>query len=135
MAKDKAYGPTLDRNRGAFTERFAANCLRRVFGDTAVFSDVEIVVSKGETATDIDVMVVWANRVIIVQAKSKRLTLPARKGNDRILRDDFVKAVQAAYDQGAVAAQHLTGGTCRLSEKSGRPVLLPPAIEEIYWSR
>lgn len=132
MVKDRAYGPTLDRNRGAFTERFAANCLRRVFGNAAVFSDVEIVVSKGETATDIDVMVVWANRVILVQAKSKRLTLPARKGNDEILRDDFTKAVQAAYDQGAVSARLLTDGTCRLSEKSGRPVPLPPAIGEIY---
>lgn len=132
MAKDKAYGPTLDRNRGAFTEHFAANCLRRVFGDAAVFSNVQIVKSKGDTATDIDVMVVWANRIIIVQAKSKRLTLPARKGNDQVLRDDFVKAVQAAYDQGAVSARHLTDGRCRLSEKGGRPVPLPPAIAEIY---
>jgi hypothetical protein len=40
-----------------------------------------------------------SNRAIILQAKSKKLTIAARQGNDNRLQDDFKKAVQGAYDQ------------------------------------
>jgi len=67
-----------------------------------------------------------------VQAKSKRLTLESRKGNDQIIRSDFKGAVQDAYDQGAVCAKSLIGRDCRLAAADGREVILPDEIKEIY---
>jgi hypothetical protein len=131
MVQDKAYGPTLNKNRGDFTEDFVAERLGLVFGTEHVHRNVDIFETKADKVTDIDVLVVWANRVIIVQAKSKRLTLEARKGNDQVIRDDFKKSVQAAYDQGAVCPACLLDKRYRF-ETQGGEVVLPPNIKEIY---
>lgn len=132
MAQDKAYFPTLSQNRGDFTEDFAAERLSLVFGAEHVHMNVDIFETKAAKVSDIDVLVVWGNRVIIVQAKSKRLTLDARKGNDQVIRDDFKKAVQAAYDQGAACAKCLLGKRYRLVAPDGREVALPKDIKEVY---
>lgn len=131
MAQDKAYLPTLARNRGRFTEDFVAERLRLVFGADRVFQNVDLYRGKdkiGET----DVLVVWGNRAVVVQAKSKRLTLEARKGNDQVIRADFQKSVQDAYDQAVLCAQHLDDGTHRLRALDGRDVTPAHALEEIY---
>lgn len=107
MAQDKAYLPTLDKNRGDFTEKFAAERLALVFGAGQVHLNVDLFETKAAKVSDIDVLVVWGNRVVIVQAKSERLTLESRKGNDQSIRDDFKKAVQMAYDQGVACAKCL----------------------------
>jgi hypothetical protein len=132
MIKDKSYIPTLNRNRGDFTESFLADRLRLVFGEKHVHLNVNIFETKAKIISDIDVLVIWGNRVIIVQAKSKRLTLESRKGNDQVIRDDFKKAVQAAYDQGAACAKCLRDNRYQLVTPDGRDVVLPQEIKEIY---
>lgn len=132
MLQDKAYLPTLTKNRGDFTENFVAERLRLVFGAEHVYLNVDVFETKAEKVSDIDVLIVWGNRVIVVQAKSKRLTLEARKGNDQVIRDDFKKAVQAAYNQGIACAKCLFDKHYRLVAPDGREVALPPSIKEIY---
>jgi hypothetical protein len=132
MAQDKAYLPTLSKNRGDFTENFVGERLGLVFGAEHVHLNVDIFETKAAKVSDIDVLVVWGNRVIVVQAKSKRLTLEARKGNDQVIRDDFMKAVQAAYDQGAVCAKCLLDKRYRIVAPDGHEVALPKEIKEIY---
>jgi hypothetical protein len=44
------------------------------------------------------------DRAIVLQAKSKKLTLEARKGNDNQIKDDLKRSVQASYDQGYTCA-------------------------------
>lgn len=132
MAQDKAYLPTLTKNRGDFTENFVAERLSLVFGPQHVFLNVDIFENKSTKASDIDVLVVWGNRIIIVQAKSKRLTLEARKGNDHVIRDDFKKAVQAAYEQGATCAKCLFDPRYKFVSPDGREVELPRDIKEVY---
>lgn len=132
MAQDKPYLPTLTKNRGDFTEKFVAERLSLVFGTNHVHRNVDVFETKDAKVSDIDVLVVWGNRVVIVQAKSKRLTQEARKGNDRIIQDDFKKAVQIAYDQGAACAKSLLGAPCRIAAADGRVVSLPNDIKEIY---
>lgn len=105
MAQDKSYLPTLTKHRGDFTEIFVAERLRLVFGAEYVYSNVNILENKARIVGEIDVLVVWANRAIVVQAKSKRLTLEARKGHDEVIRDDFRKSVQDAYDQAVLCAK------------------------------
>src|SRR5690606_31057606 len=79
----------------------------------------------------IDVLVLWGDRAIIVQAKSKRLTVPARKGNDQAIRDDFKKSVQDAYDQGIDCARLLGAQGSRLVQDDGTDVDLPDEVKEI----
>lgn len=132
MAQDAPYLPTLTKNRGEFTESFVAERLGLVFGSEHVYLNVDVFEAKATKVSDIDVLVVWGNRVVIVQAKSKRLTLESRKGNDQIIRDDFKKAVQVAYDQGAACAKCLLGNPYRLATADGRTVEMPNDIKEIY---
>ena len=132
MAQDKRYLSTLTRNRGDFTENFVAERLGLVFGTEHVHLNVDIFETKAEKVSDIDVLVVWGNRVVVVQAKSKRLTLEARKGNDQVIRDDFKKAVQAAYDQGTACAKCLLDKRFRVVAPDGREIALPQDIKEIY---
>lgn len=132
MYQDEAYRPTLSKNRGDFTENFVAERLGLVFGDKFVHLNVDIFKTKSTKVSDVDVLVVWGNRVIIVQAKSKRLTLESRKGNDQVIRSDFKKAVQVAYDQGAACAKSLLDKDYRLATPDGREVVLPEDIKEIY---
>ncbi|MDH1477473.1 SEC-C metal-binding domain-containing protein [Comamonas thiooxydans] len=131
MAQDKAYLPTLARNRGAFTENYVAERLRLVFGAASVFPNVDIYRGKVKIG-EIDVLVVWGNRAVVVQSKSKRLTLEARKGNDQVIRVDFQKSVQDAYDQAVLCAKHLDDGNHRLQALDGREVTVPNTLEEIY---
>ncbi len=131
MAQDLTYLPTLARNRGAFTENFVAERLRLVFGADNVFPNVDLYRGKDKTG-EIDVLVVWGNRAVVVQSKSKRLTLEARKGNDQVIRADFQKSVQDAYDQAVICAKHLDDGNHRLQALDGREVAIPHRLEEIY---
>lgn len=132
MYQDEAYRPTLSKNRGDFTEDFVAERLGLVFGKDRVHSNVDIFKTKATKVSDVDVLVVWGNRVIIVQAKSKRLTLESRKGNDQVIRSDFKKAVQVAYDQGAACAKCLIDKDYRLVSSDGSEIVMSDDIKEIY---
>ena len=68
--------------------------MRSVFGDSAVLSNITVFRRKGQDLGEIDVFVMFGGRAIVVQAKSKRLTLEARRGNDLIIKDDFKKDVR-----------------------------------------
>lgn len=132
MAQDKAYLPVLTKHRGDFTEGFVAERIALVFGAERVYANVNIRETKATKAGEIDVLVVWGDRAIIVQAKSKRLTLDARKGNDQIIRDDFKKSVQNAYDQAVQCAQCIGDKRFTLMAEDGREVVLPYELKEIY---
>lgn len=132
MAQDKAYLPALTQHRGDFTESFVADRLALVFGRNRVFTNVDIHETKATRIGEIDVLVLWGDRACIVQTKSKRLTVEARKGNDLVLRDDFKKSVQDAYDQAASCASCLGDTRYRLTTSDGAEVALPFELREIY---
>ena len=122
MSADKAYAATASRNRGAFAESFATERLSRVFGVGRVFRNVEVLASKKTTLGEIDVLAMLGNHAIVVQAKSKKLTLGARKGNDGLLRRDFQAAIQSAVDQSFICAKALCDGSVTLRTKEGRRI-------------
>ena len=124
MCTDNGYRQTALRHRGEFTETFAAARLRRVFGAHRVFQNVEVFRSKGQAVGEIDVLMLFGNRAIVLQAKSKKLTLPARKGNDLLLQADFKAAVQDAVDQAMACAELLGDPSVTLRCRDGRVVPL-----------
>ena len=114
MNKDEEYASTAAENRGKFAEAFAAQRLASVFGTGNVYRNVELWKSKGVTLREIDVLVSYGDRAIILQAKTKKLTLEARAGSDLKLREDFQKAIQAASDQAFECSEMLADATINL---------------------
>lgn len=56
-----------------------------------------------------DAILIYGYRAFIVQAKSKKLTLGSRRGDDVSLGKDFQAAVQDAYDQALECIEHIRG--------------------------
>lgn len=132
MNDDKAYRATAMINRGRFAEMFSAERLRRVFGAPYVYINVDIYESKGRKLGEVDVLVIYANRAIVLQAKSKRLTLEARKGNDQVIKDDFKKSVQDSYDQGRLCASALIDTGYRFVGATGTEITFGRDFKEVY---
>jgi hypothetical protein len=131
MYDDKAYRNEATQNRGNFLEHYSAERLRSVFGEARVYENVHIWGAGRDQVGEIDVLVVFSNRAIILQAKTKRLTIEARKGNDLQLKDDFKKSIQDSYDQGLLCAKCLNQPEFVYKDVSGRRLELP-AFKEIY---
>jgi len=131
MLDDKPYRPTAAKNRGAFTEQFAARRLAAVFGREHVHTNVNLHCGK-DIAGEADVLVIYGDRLIIVQAKAKKLTLEARKGNDNQLKRDFAAAIQDSYDQGWACANKMLAGGCRLVDDDENEIELPTIIKEVF---
>lgn len=132
MCAEPTYRDTALHNRGRFVEAFALARLESVFGKGRVFPNVRIPGAKGKDAGEIDVLVLFGDRAIVVQAKSKRLTLEARKGNDNRIRDDFKKSVQDSYDQALGCAEVLASVNRAFIGTDGREIKVPENLKEIY---
>ncbi|MEO4001721.1 hypothetical protein [Mesorhizobium sp. CAU 1732] len=127
MIADKEYRNTAAEHRGAFVERTAANLLRSVFGTDNVHENVSIQPSKKKTAGEADVLVAYGEFVIIVQAKSKRVTLKARAGDEEALAADFQGAVQDPYRQAYEFAELVQAGA-ECKTKSGKTLTFAPTV-------
>jgi hypothetical protein len=131
MCGDATYLSTAMLHRGQFTEEFSRERLELVFGKNNVHVNVDIYESKGKRLGEIDVLVFFGNRAIVLQAKSKRLTLGARKGNDSQLKDDFKKGVQESYDQARQCAELLGNPKLKFVANS-REIKVPKKFKNIY---
>jgi hypothetical protein len=132
MGADKAYVSTAMQNRGVFTEQFAVERLRQVFGTGNVLANIDIYESKDTKLAEIDVLVLFGNRALVLQAKSKRLTLEARRGNDLQIKDDFKKSIQDSSDQAYRCAKLIEEGKCSFKDAAGNAVTLPASLKRIY---
>lgn len=132
MGADKAYAPESLKHRGQFTEEVSTQRLELVFGKENVHPNVHVLDSKGNELGEIDVLVLFGDRAIVLQAKSKRLTIEARKGHDKQIKDDFKKSVQDAYDQGVKCAAVMTNPQYEFRDAQSQKVLLPKSLKEIY---
>ena len=132
MKKDPVYADQSAKNRGEFTEQFCANCMRRVFGEGRVHENVILRKDKATTVGEIDVLVIFGDRAIVIQAKSKSLTIESRKGIDDRIKDDFRRAVQNSYDQGLKCAKALLEKGIPVLNKDGRSINMPKDLKEIY---
>lgn len=121
MLSDKSYAATASENRGNFGEQFLAERFRSVFGKANVFQNVDIYKGK-QRYTEVDVLIIYGSRAIIVQAKSKRLTIEARKGNDLQLKSDFKNAIHDAYDQALQCSDALRGQEFKFLLQSGEEI-------------
>ena len=129
---DESYKNIAMKNRGDFTENFSADRLCSIFNPKRVFRNVFILDSHKNRAGEIDVLVVFANRAIILQAKSKKLTIEARKGNDQFIKNDFKKSIQDSYDQGLSCAKLLNDRNYLIRDANGKEIKIGRDYKEIY---
>jgi hypothetical protein len=124
MAADKSYEATAMANRGLFAEAFTADRLEKVFGETNVFRNVDLWETKArkKKISEIDTLVLFGDRAIVLQSKSKKLTLAARKGNDLQLQADFKGAVQDACDQAMLCSEHLSRNSAIFTGSDGNEI-------------
>ncbi|MCW5590087.1 MAG: NERD domain-containing protein [Legionellales bacterium] len=107
MNQDNEYISVMSNNRGNFTENFAFKKLETIFGKENVYQNV-VIKENNKIIGEIDVLVVYTNIAIIVQAKSKKLTLRSKGGDIKTLENDFKKAVEDSYEQGVRCAEFLS---------------------------
>ena len=131
MCGDPTYFSTAMSHRGQFTEAFSRERLERVFDKRNVHLNVDIYESKGKRLGEIDALVLFGNRAIVLQAKAKRLTLEARKGNDNQLKDDFKKSVRDSYDQARECAELLRKPNLKFITNS-QELSVPKEFKNIY---
>lgn len=129
--EDKTYKSIASQHRGAFTEDFTAERLALVFGEENVLTNIDIFDGKGK-AGEIDVLVTFGVFAIVVQAKSKKLTIEARKGNGKQLEDDFKKAIQDAYDQSYLCSQLLQKEGYIFKDEYGNEVKIQSNFKTIF---
>ena len=133
MTQDKEYFyKTAQKNRGDFVEAFCVRCFKRVFCLDRINTNIELQDAKGNVIGEIDVLVQYGDRALIIQAKSKRLTVAARKGIDDKIKEDFQKGVQNAYDQGFDCAQLVLSGKCTLVKRDGATLTPRVEIRHVY---
>jgi hypothetical protein len=132
VISDQSYVDQATSNRGSYLEEVSHEFLTRVFGEERVFSNILIVDQRNNRAAEIDTLVIFGNRAIVVQAKSKRMTIEARKGNDKMLRTDFAKSVQASYDQGLRCAELIGDTKYRLIKPDNQELTLEQPIDKTY---
>ena len=110
MMADPAYADTHAEHRGAFLEDTSASILRSVFGAENVHQNIEITRNGRDLASEIDVVVAYGEFVLVVQAKSKRITLKARAGDAAALVADFKGAIQDPYRQALKCIELIKSG-------------------------
>lgn len=130
--EDKKYIDTAMINRGKFTEEYTYKKLVSVFGVDNVYLNINIEDSSGNRKGEIDILVIYLDIIIICQAKSKKLTIEARKGNDKVLKEDFLKAVQSSYDQAFSCAKFLQDSKLKLFDTDKNEIKIESTINKIY---
>ena len=110
MMGDNKYADTHSEHRGVFLEKTAAHILCSVFGPQNVYENVVIARNARDRGGEIDVLVVYGEFVIVVQAKSKRITLKARAGETDALKTDFKGAIQDPYRQALECIELIKAG-------------------------
>lgn len=120
---DPKYKNTASVNRGRFLEKATSHIFRQIFEEDFVHENVTIRKGK-DVLAEADTLIVYGEFVIVVQVKSKRVTMKARAGDFTALKADFGGAIQDPYSQAYNFAKLLESGMACLAA-SGKPIEIP----------
>ena len=131
MLQDEEYKETAFENRGDATERIIFDLVSKVFGKRNTFRNVRLE-KDGNDVTDIDILGVCGNKAIIIQAKSKKLTVESRLGDGKSLEKDFQSAIQAAYEQALRSRRALLEDSYTINSEDASLTALCRNLDEAY---
>lgn len=132
MSQDKSYFNSASQNKGEATEKIATTMLKNVFGKENVFINISVGKNKNKLISEIDTIAMQGNKAVLVQAKSKKLSLLSRGGDAESLEFDFKEAVQKAYDQGLACKKAILSKDNRFFDKDKKEIRLSENIEDVY---
>ena len=132
MRQDEQYVNTVNKHIGEVAEDITYDYFKVIFGEANTYKAVKI--KKGKKyLTDIDVMGIIGNTVIVAQNKSKKMTAAALSGDVDAIKSDFQQAVIKPYEQGIKVRDVLLGNEpYKLIDKSGKQIMPPENIKHAY---
>lgn len=132
LDEDKKYFNQSSNHRGMVGEEISFDLLSKVFGSNT-FKSIKIQESKSEIVTDIDVLCLLGTKALCVQVKTQKLTLIARKGDEKALLKDFTHAVQDAFEQCKTTNKYLLQEkSAKFINSDGTDFILPNHIDEVF---
>ena len=131
MMSDDTYRETALQNRGSATEEIVYSLLQTTFGQENVMHGAKVK-KGGHDVTDIDVLAVFDNKAVVVQAKSKKLRISSRTGDGESIKADFREAVQSAYDQALLSKAALMDNDHELIDSSGVHPITVGNLDAVY---
>ena len=131
MQSDPTYCDTAAQHRGAAAETLVEKLMEEVFPHDHVHRNVRVVQGK-QRVGEIDVLVVFGDRAVVIETKAKRLTLTARQGRRAAIERDFSDAIQRAHNQAYRCSIALLDPKTRLEREDGSTVPLFCPLSEIY---
>jgi len=132
MRQDEQYINTVNKHVGGVAEDITYDYFKGIFGEANTYKAIKIIKGKN-TLTDIDVMGITGNTVIIAQNKSKKMTAAALSGDVDAIKSDFQQAVIKPYEQGIKVRDVLLGNEpYKLIDKSGKQIMPPENIKHAY---
>lgn len=103
IIQDSSSEAAYSRLRGEYLEEKTKELFEKIFGTSVVYRRLRYSTNgkkKGRSENpEVDLLIKFDNKILIVECKSKALTLPARQGSLEEIQDDFSNAIQHAYDQ------------------------------------
>jgi len=104
LTQDSNYEVRYSKIRGEYLEIKAFDLFENIFGHPNIQRGLRYGPNK---EYEVDLLITFDTKLLIVQCKSKRLTLPAKQGSFYEIKDDFTKAIQEAYTQANRTRDHI----------------------------
>lgn len=131
MIEDKSYRDHALEHRGDATEKIVSGIIDRVFGTSNIFRGV-LIREGNMDVTDIDILALVKTKAVIIQAKSKKLTVPSRRGDQKSLKRDFQLAIQDAYEQALLCREAILGKKHIFMHDGSEVTEVLANVDEVY---
>ena len=131
MIEDETYKDIALYNRGKATESIVADMMTPIFGEKGIFQEV-LIREGNRDITDIDILAVTGTKAVVIQAKSKKLTVPSRRGDQKSLKRDFQFAVQDAFSQALLCRDAILGNSHQFMHNGSDIGGLLSRIDEVF---
>jgi hypothetical protein len=105
LIQDPDYHVVYEKSRGEYLEERAFDLFGGIFHPANIHRKLRY---GPDEKDEVDLLIEFDTKILIVECKSKPLTLPARQGTLNEIHDDFTKAIQRAYDQAKRAKDYIT---------------------------
>jgi hypothetical protein len=133
LIRDSAYRNIYDNARANWLEERAASAIGNLFKDAQVGWRLSYGPKKARS--EVDGLVHYDNKLILIQCKWKDLTLDARTGNVEAAQTDIKASIQAAFLQGVRAREFVRSARepVEFVGEGGRKIVINPSrIRDIY---
>ena len=105
LLADARYRPIYDDARAAWLEQQATEAFRHLWPDAQIGWSLTYG-PKGQRS-ELDGLILWGKKAVLIECKWKSLTLVARRGNSSAFRQDITESIVKAFKQGHRARDYI----------------------------